>query len=224
MNTRRFFVALATIPLWACPAWAQDEAPPIASSSRAEIWLGVSSFPALGDIQPLAAGSFDTTGLGIGGAWHWPVKRFQNSELLLGIDGFIAANDSSVSGFIGDLAARHLYLGGSLKWALGARRNFYLDVGGGYHELDMAELSDYVYGIEHEAWANSTGGAFVGATWDVGAGRPGKTAGLSLGLKVHFVDFGRVYDENTFLQPILGDDAGSLDGPIYMLQIGYGGR
>ena len=58
----------------------------------------------------------------------------------------------------------------------------------------------------------------------VGAGRLGKTSGLSLGFKVHFVDFGNVYDENTFIVPILGDDAGSLSGPVYMLQIGYGGR
>lgn len=222
MNTRCFLVAFATTALWAGPAPAQDDVPP--GGGRAEVWLGVSSFPALGDIQPVAAGSFDTTGFAIGGAWHWPVKHFANSELLLGIDGFIAANDSSVSGFIGDLTARHLFIGGSVKWALGSQRNVYLDAGVGYHEIDMAELSEYVYGIEHEAWANSTGGAFVGATWDIGAARPGKTAGLTLALKAHFVDFGRVYDENTFLQQILGGDAGRLGGPIYMLQIGYGGR
>lgn len=223
MNRQWICAVVATTLMSITPAVAEDEAPG-AGWGRAEIWLGVSSFPKLDDIRPLAGGDFDATGFGIGGAWHWTVKHFANSDLLLGADGFIAANDSSVSGYIGDLAARHLYLGGSVKWAFGPRRNVYLDAGAGYHWLDMAELSDYIYGIEHIAWADSAGGAFVGATWDVGAGRPGKTSGLSLGLKVHFVDFGNVYDENTFIVPILGDDAGPLSGPVYMLQIGYGGR
>lgn len=221
---RHILVFLVALMLGCPPAFA-DEPPPGSQGARAEVWLGVSSFPGLGDIRPLAvADGFDTTGFGFGGAWHVPVKRFENSDLLIGVDGFIAATESSISGYIGDLAARHLFLGTSVKWALGKRRNVYLDAGVGYHELDMAELSDYIYGIEHVAWKDSAGGAFVGATWDVGAGREHETGGFSLGLKVHFVDFGNVYDENTFIVRILGDDAGKLSGPIYMLQLGYGSR
>lgn len=223
MTTRRMLMILAVLTGLASPVHA-DEEPTALVTSRAEIWLGISSFPGLADIQPLAGGDFDTTGFGLGAAWHWPVKQFESSEILLGVDGFIAANDSSISGSIGDLTARHLYLGISAKWALGASRNVYLDAGAGYHELDMAELSEYWYGIEHVAWRKSTDGAFVGATWDIGAGRLGKTAGLSLGLKVHFVDFGTVYDKDTFIGPILGNNAGDLGGPVYMLQVGYGGR
>ena len=66
--------------------------------------------------------------------------------------------------------------------------------------------------MEYEYWSKSTGGAFVGATWDVGAGRPGHSGGLSLGLRAHFVDFGTV------------DGLTSLDGPIYALRIAYSGR
>ena len=38
------------------------------------------------------------------------------------------------------------------------------------------------------------GGAFVGATWDLGAGRPDHSSGLSLGFRVHFVDFASAHD------------------------------
>jgi hypothetical protein len=223
MNTRRSFTVLVLMVTFATPALA-DEALTTVPGGRAEIWLGVSNFPGLDDIRPVADGSFDATGFGIGGAWHGRVAQFEQSELLVGVDGFIAANDSNISGFFGDLAARHLYLGVSAKWALGASRSFYLDAGAGYHEIDMAELGDYWYGLEHVAWKKSTYGTFVGATWDIGASRPGSRGGLSLGFKVHFVDFGRVYDENVFLVRVLGEDAGELEGPVYMLQIGYGGR
>lgn len=223
MNTRSNFTVLVLVVTFALPALA-EEAPSPVPPGRAEIWLGVSNFAGLDDIRPVANGSFDATGFGLGGAWHGRVAQFEHSELLIGVDGFIAANDSNISGFFGDLTARHLYLGVSAKWALGASRNFYLDAGAGYHEIDMAELSEYWSGLEHVAWKDSTYGTFVGVTWDIGASRPGRRGGLSLGFKAHFVDFGRVNDENVFLVRVLGDDAGELKGPVYMLQIGYGGR
>ncbi len=223
MNAGFTFTLLAFLIGMAVPAMADEEPAPLATS-RGEIWLSISSFPELAELRPLAGGSFDKTGFGLGGAWHVAVKQYANSELLVGIDGFIAANDSNARGLIGELTARHLFLGLSAKWALGSNRNFYVDAGGGWHEIDMAELSEYWYGVEHVSWRRSAAGAFVGLTWDVGAGRPGKTSGLSLGFKAHFVDFGTVYDKDTFIEPILGPDAGKLRGPIYMLQIGYGGR
>jgi hypothetical protein len=218
---RRTIILILLLGL-AGTATAANGAPPY--GQRWEIWLGVSNFPALNDIQPVASGSFDTTGFGIGGAWHFPTARFASSDLLFGVDGFVAATGSSIDGFIGELTARHLYLGGSVKWAFGARRNVYLDAGVGYHELDLAELSDYAYGVEHESWSTSTGGAFIGATWDLGAGRDDKQSGLTLSLKAHFADFGNVHDENTLFVGLLGPDAGELEGPVYMFQIGYGGR
>jgi len=217
--------ALLTAACGSPLAMAHEEPPTEAfAQHRFEIWLGVSHMPGLDDLEPLD-GDFDSTGFGLGGAWHVPVKRFENSDLLLGIDGYLGVTDSSLSGYIGDVSLYHVYLGGSAKWAFGERRNIYLDAGVGYHGVDITELDDdYLYGDEHEAWSDSAGGAFVGASWDIGAQRAHETAGLTVGFKVHFVDFGRVYDEDTYIGPILGDDAGDLDGPIYVLQIGYGGR
>ena len=41
---------------------------------------------------------------------------------------------------------------------------------------------------------------------------------------MHFVDFGPVRDENVFIGPVLGDDAGDLDGTLVELRVGYRSR
>ena len=219
---KKFAIATAFL-LVTCPAIAASD-PAIPAWGRYEVWMGVSDWPALGDLQPLVSGGFDTTGLGLGGAIHAPLHRFDHSDLLIGIDGFIIGTDSNISGFIDDLMARHLYLGASLKWAFGEARNVHLDGGLGYHLVDMAEVSSEYFGVEHEVWETDRVGAFVGATWDIGAGHTGRRSGLSVALKVHFVDFGNVRDEDVLFTPLLGEDAGNLGGPIYLLQIGYSSR
>lgn len=217
------WIIVTTICLLAFPVAAAPEgSAPLAG--RYEIWLGVSSWPALGDLQPIAAGGFDGAGFGLGAAFHAPLKQFEHSELLAGVDAYIGGTASNVSGTIDDLIARDLYLGASLKWALGRARALQLDAGLGYHLVDMAQVSTRVFGFEHEAWESNRLGTFLGATWDVWAGRENKTGGLSLALKVHHVDFGTVRDEDIFLSPVLGPDAGRLEGPIYLLQVGFSAR
>jgi hypothetical protein len=217
------FIVILGLSLLATPVVASDPEPQ-PTGARSEVWLAVTSWPALGDLQPATSGGFDAAGFGLGGAIHWPVRRSETSELLIGIDGFIAATGSNISGVIDDVLARHLFLGGSVKWAIGEARNVQLDAGLGFHLADMAEVSTEYLGIEHEAWEASRVGAYIGGTWDIGAGRAGKSSGLSLSLKVHFVDFGTVHDEDVLFQPLFGADAGELDGPIYLLQIGWAGR
>ena len=220
----RYSIMFLVVLCLCAPCALADEQEPVPMSSRFEAFLGISMFPALDDIRSLDGGEFDAAGLGLGGAWHFPVARRENSDILIGVDGFIAATGSNIEGFVGDVYARHLYLGLSTKWLLGERRNVSLDAGVGYHEIDMAELSDYALGIEREVWSTSTGGAYVGATWDVGAGRPDKRGGLSLGIRAHIVDFGNVHDDSTSWPNMFGMDAGDLNGPLYMLQVGYSSR
>jgi hypothetical protein len=55
---------------------------------------------------------------------------------------------------------------------------------------------------------------------DARGGEPTRSRGAMMSLKVHFVDFGTVRDDD-FLPPTLGQDAGRLTGPIYMYQVGY---
>ena len=197
---------------------------PVPVSSRWDISLELPMWPSLQDLQPAAGGAFDPVGAGIGAAWHFPVRRFADSELLFGIDGFIAATESNIRGSYEDLLARHLYLGGSLKWFFGEARNLSLDAGLGYHEIDMAQVRYSYWGTyEAEHWSSSRAGGYLGMTWDAGAGRPDRRSGLSLGWRVHFVDFGRVSDEDAFFRA-LGSDAGRLEGPLYVLRIAYSGR
>jgi len=75
------------------------------------------------------------------------------------------------------------------------------------------------------ALAQYNGPTLQKSRWDIGAGRPEHNSGIFLGLRVHFADFGRVYDkQNAAFFPTLGANAGDLDGPLYMFRIGYSGR
>ena len=214
--TMRYF--LLTVLLAAPAAWGET-APPPERSARADFWLLVSNWPALEAIRPSASGGFDATGFGLGGGLYLTVREFANSELLAGIDGFIAANDSNVRGIFADVLTRQLYLGGSLKWALGKERGFTLDTGIGYHLADMAEVGDYYPQIEYELWEAHRVGGYVGASWDLPGSSLGSPGRWMIGFKVHFTDFGSVRGPGP-----LGLDAGQLDGPLYMVQVGYGLR
>lgn len=211
-NLRKWTVALAVATLFTMPAHAR-EAAPAWSTARWDVAIELPSWPALQDLGFAAGGSFDAVGFGIGGAYHVPVKTYASSELLLGTEISIAATGSDIRGFYEDLLARQFLLGLSAKWLLGAARNFSLDGGIGYYEFDIAEVDTSWWGtLEYEYWSASAGGAFLGATWDIGAGRSGGNGGLSLGVRAHFVDLGTV------------DGQDRLDGPMYSLRIAYSGR
>ena len=207
----------------AAGAAAESETPEdTPARGRMELWLAVPSWPGLSDLEPAAGGTFDDYGLGIGGAIHWPVQRFGGGRMMLGIEGAIQVVESNVPVYLDDLLARDGYVALTAKWMLGKSRALSLDAGLGIHLLDITQLeSDYYPFVEFESWEEKALGALLGVTWDVGAGKPGKDGGLSLGLRVHFVDFGTVRDEDIFIAPVLGTNAGDLAGPIYALQIGY---
>jgi len=212
--------ALATILLSGAARAQDDEVS--GRCCRYEIWMGPTWWPALGELQPLD-GRFDTTGLGIGFAFHVPFRKYENSDLLLGVDLSVSAADSNIDTFLSGVMARHLFLGVSGKWLFGPNRNLSLDAGFGYHEADIAEISTVVWGLENEVWSRSRAGAWVGVGWDLGRARPGRNGGLFIAAKAHFVDFGDVHDDRALSGTVLGSAAGQLDSPIYMLEIGYSG-
>ena len=207
----------------AAGAAAEPETPEdTLARGRMELWVAVPSWPGLSELEPAAGGAFDDYGLGIGGAIHWPLQRFGGGRMMLGIEGAIQIVESNVPVYLDDLLARDGYVALTAKWMLGKSRALSLDAGLVVHLLDITQLeSDYYPYVEFESWEEKAVGALLGVTWDAGAGKPGKDSGLSLGLRVHFVDFGTVRDEDVFFAPVLGTDAGDLTGPIYALQIGY---
>ena len=204
-------------------AFAQvDVDEPRVEGMRAEFWVAATSWSKLGDLEPVAGGTFESVGYEIGGSAHWPWKSMPNANLLVGIEGAFMATESNVPVLYDDLIARDAYLAASIKWLFGKARNLSLDAGLAYHLRDIAQIEMYYSSYsELQSWEESAFGPFVGLTWDVGAASPGRDSGLSLGLRTQFVDFGTVRDEEVFFSPVLGSDAGELNGPIYALRIGY---
>ena len=215
MTIRWFMLAV----LLAAPVAWSDIAPPQGPSGRAELWLMVTNWPSLEQLDPVADGRFDAVGFGLGGALYVTVREFATSDILVGIDGFIAANDSSILGVFDDVLARQFYLGAAAKWAFGEERGLSLDAGIGYYLVDMAEVGDAWSSYEREIWETDRVGAYVGATWDLPSYSLSRTGRWMLGVKAYFADFGTVNGP----WPI-GTDAGKLDGALYSLQIGYGVR
>ncbi len=223
MNFRE--TALCAVVLFgaATPAaGAEGELP----GKRWEVTLNLYNWDALADLQPLAGGSFDTVGAGFAGAIHWPIKRFKNSELMLGVGAGIMASESSTPGLVDELLVRQLFVSPSVKWIFGDKHHVSLDAGIAYHLVDIAEVdSGYgATGLEFEYFEKHTATPFIGVTWDINAGRTVMAAAFSIGLKVYFVDFGTVRDEDLSLPPTLGPNAGKLDGTMIVLQLGSAAR
>lgn len=221
-NLRRLLLCTAAWLVLTGGATAQSEAPAdTPAHGRMELWLAVPGWPGLSDLEPAAGGTFDDYGLGLGGAFHWPLQRY-GGRLMLGIEGAIHAVESNVPVYLDNLLARDGYLAVTTKWLPGQKRSLSLDAGIAVHQLDITQLeSGYYRFFEFQSWEKIALGALLGVTWDVGGGRPGANRGLSLGLRVHLVDFGTVRDEDIFIAPVLGTNAGDLSGPIYVLQTGY---
>ena len=189
---------------------------------RYELAIGTHSWPGVGDLQPAAGGTFDELGFSLGGAIHWPVRRFERSELLLGVELSLMSNSSNIPSFLGDVLVRDAYFGPSLKWVFGQKHRYSLDAGITFHEIDIADVtSDFHNYAETEIWGERAVGGYVGSSLDIGAGIPDKRHGMTAAFRVHFVDFGVVADENPQFLQTLGLDAGVLSGPVYVFQIGY---
>jgi len=189
------------------------------SRPRYEIALGVHSWPGIAELQPAREGSFDETGFNLSMAGHWPMWRFEESEVLFGIDAGLFSNESNVRFITDDVFARAAYLTPSLKWMFGRKHRYSVDAGAGYYLVDIVELSgDYPLTGETELWEEGAVGGYLGVTVDFGGA---KNSGVMLSFKTHFVDFGSVGDQSSLYLPTLGNDAGDLTGPVYMMQVGY---
>jgi len=212
--------AMLAIP--ASASRAQDDVEWVTTyRGRYEIAIGAHSWPGLSNLDAARVGEFDETGFNINLAAHWPVKRFRDSELLAGVDLGLFNNDSNIRFISDSLTARNGYIAPSVKWMFGNRHRYSLDAGVGYYLQDITEIAgEYPMIWETQLWEESAVGAYVGGTIDFRGGDPARSRGAMMSLKIHFVDFGTVRDDD-FLPPTLGQDAGRLTGPVYMYQVGY---
>jgi len=204
-------------------AWTDDDIEWVTTSrGRYEIAIGAHSWPGIAELQPARGGDFDDVGLNVSMAGHWPLHRFDHSELLVGVDLGLFSNDSNIRFVTEELYSRAGYLTPSVKWTFGQKHRYSIDAGAGYYLVDMVELAgDYPLTVETELWEEGAIGGYIGVTVDIGGGDPARNRGVMFSFKTHFVDFGSVRDENALLPPTFGGSAGDLSGPVYMLQIGY---
>ena len=78
----------------------------------------------------------------------------------------------------------------------GGHHRYSLDAGLGYYYLDMAEIAgEYPAYWETRLWDEGSVGGYVGASFDFANSDPSKNHGMTVNLKIHFVEFGRVSDE-----------------------------
>lgn len=192
------------------------------SQPRWEVAIGAHNWPGLADLNVAREGSFDAIGFNLSLAGHMPVRRLGRGQLYAGIDLGLMSNESDIRFRSDTLVARNGYITPSVKWMFGHQHRYSLDAGIGYYLQDVAEVaSGYGTYWETQLWEDGAVGGYVGGTLDFGSSEPGKTHGISVNLKVHFVEFGRVSDEDIVFPVTLGQDAGRLSGPIYAFQIGY---
>lgn len=215
-------LVLANLVLANTGVAAQPGDAPRSKAMRSEVWLAVTSWPALGELSPVVDGSFDPVGYGLGGALYWPLKSMPAGDLSIGIEGAIMATESNIPVLLDELMARDGYIAASLKWTPARARTLTLDAGLAYHLLDITQLeTDYNILAEFESWEESALGPHLGVTWNPGAGEAGRSKGMTLGLRAHFLDFGTVRDEEVLGSAVLGRDAGDLAGTLLVLQLGY---
>lgn len=178
--------------------------------------LGVNSWSDLGDVRSTLGGDFDEYGFALDMFAHKEVGHWGGATVLVGADLGFFSTDSRIPGIFEDLIQRGVYLTPSVKLRFGERGKGHvnLDAGAGWYNTDFAELDCNNYDpfiggpicteIGDSFDANAFGG-YVGVSG-------GFNRSFTMGLRVHFADFGDV----TGLPTV----SGNLGGPIYTLNFG----
>jgi hypothetical protein len=221
-----WLVVLAVGCLWSSSGHTQSEDFSDSMGPRLAIGIGFDVWPDVGDLRALAPGDFDSTGFTIELSAHWPRAKPRPRNLMFGIDFGVFTNDSDITHVREDIISRGLYITPSIKLPIGDsdRRRYYFDTGLGYYMVDVAEVETYKFGgySEDELWENSSFGGYIGATVDFGLRSRERRGGFTMGAKIHWFDLGNVHDEDPFFDiDTLGQNAGTLGGPVYSIQFGY---
>ncbi len=216
---------------WGFPAivvaQSSSSEPSDARRTRSEVFFGVQSWDDLSSLTPAAGGSFNSTGVNLGAAFHWRLRERERSDVLGGVDFAFFPTSSNIPHGRGDVLSRGLYITPSVKLLFddGNGPRYGLDFGLGFYQVDLAEAESDGFGgwSDWDFWESSVVGGYVGASVDFPRESSNRESGFSMSAKIHFLDLGEVRDEGAanLVRGVLGQNAGSLSGPIIMLQFGY---
>ena len=220
------FIVMLVGPPSLSVAQAPDEGLGGNRRARGEVFLGYQKWDGLAQLSSPDDGSFSSGGFSLGGAHHWSVGQWGHRDILAGLDFALFSNESNLHHISEDVISRGLYITPSVKLMFdnGTGPRFALDFGLGYYLVDIAEVVSFNGGFsEDEVWEDSAFGGYVGATVDFPTKKSNWERGFFMSAKVHYFDLGNVADEGSafIARSTQGPDAGSLSGPMIMLQFGY---
>ena len=192
------------------PTWPDQDPGEYVRTSRFIINLGAGTWPALSDLNSSYGGGFDNVGMDIDVGWHVVAWK----GWLWGLDAGLYYTSGDVPALLGDLEAESFFVTPSVKIPLG-KGNQYLEAGVGYYSLSFVDMNcDFNPCIQFEnGYDKSTTGGYLGFARDFAIGTRGYF--WSLGFRIHYANFGTPEG--------LGPSPGTVDGPVYMILLGWGG-
>ena len=177
----------------------------------ADLAVGYMNWPGLGDIEPAGRGGrFETGGYGFDAGIEGSVARVGPSLVFIGANLGMSGFNSNVfvESFEEESSLDLAYFNGTVTFRFGNRGRQYFDIDTGlgwYMASNMYLDCVAVPNCTEEMNVSRLGGfvGFSGTVW----------RGLTLGVKVHYADFGTISSA--------GPDSGVLKGPMYAANIGW---
>ena len=192
-----------------------------------DVNLGLNNWSSLSDLRPASGGSFRRSGFGIGGGVHWRIGDRERRRILAGFDAYVFSDDSNVHHIYNDVTVNGLLLTPSVRFqfdnSTGPR--YMIGAGVGHYEADITEVTSLWWGETREEtlWHESSHGMWIGLDVEFPRKDFRRDRGFFVSARIHEFDFGVVRDESALLsgRPTLGQNAGTLTGPLIAVHFGH---
>jgi len=185
------------------------------------VGAGVAQWQTLRDAEAASGGRFDAASFVLQTGVDRQIFDRGSSGLSAGIDAGLLSTSSNIPGRYTDLTSQAYWIGPTLTYRFGRLSAINLSLRGGlaYYGVDLVEIVEFENGgyssfIEvNRPWSSTSVGASLGLRLAIPFSRGLYGNSLYFDLSGHSFDFG---------QP--GPSGGTLDGPVWALQAGWGHR
>jgi hypothetical protein len=209
-------LCLVLISLPAAEVYAQDDFYyPVDSNWRFRLNFGFGIWESQHNLNEAGIGEFDEGPVTLEIGVDYRLSEWGNVDIYLGLDAGLLTTESDIPGQYTSPTSDAGYLLPSLALYFGNPESprFNFRAGGGRYSVEFSEVVDY-YNFNRN-FSESAFGTFAGAGIDFPMGITRRNS-ITLDSRVHFVDFGEVEQ--------LGPTAGTLEGPIWTVQLGWAFR